>query len=450
MINKLKKRDFIITMAFLLVGHLSVHAETRKPNIIIILADDLGAEGLGCYGSTIYTSPNLDRMASEGMRFNNAYATPLCTPTRVMIMSGTYPNRNGFRALIGKEGDIRMPAEIKTFGNYFRDAGYQTAMAGKWQLGQFDVYPNQPVEHGFDNYCMWTWFYGGKKSSRYYKPQIYTAGKIINGSEKDYGPDFYSRFVLDFIDQNKDKPFFIYYPMALVHSPFDHPPKLEELASKKFPNDLEKKEVAWGHMITYADDIVGKIMERLKANGLDKNTLVIFTGDNGTHASLVSRLPGMELPGGKGSLTEAGCRVPFMAWWPGTVKPAVKDDFICLVDVLPTICSVAGIGLTSEVDGMDLSHYLLGKEGKDREQVLMCFKNGYYVRDKRFRLNEDGNLYDIPVTSDKERYSEKVTTNPEYNAERERLQKILNEYMALPPLYNGAAGSYPATKKKYN
>ena len=441
--------DIRFCLAFLMVFSLTVIGAQQRPNVILIMADDMGAEGLGCYGSTIYTSPNLDRMASEGMRFNNAYATPLCTPTRVMIMSGTYPNRNGFRALIGKEGDIRMPAEIKTFGHYFRDAGYQTAMAGKWQLGQFDVFPGQPVEHGFDNYCMWTWFYGGKKNSRYYAPQIYTNGKIINGSQKDYGPDFYSRFVLDFIDQNKDKSFFIYYPMALVHSPFDHPPRLEELAGRKFAGDLDKKVAAWGHMITYADDIVGRIIERLKANGLEKNTLVIFTGDNGTHTSITSKLPGMELKGGKGSLTEAGGRVPFMAWWPGTVKPAVKDEFICLVDVLPTICSITGIGLTAPVDGMDLSHYLFEKEGKDRDHVLMCFKKGYFVRDMRFRLNEDGRLYDIPVTSDRERYSEKVTNSPEYKTNRERLQKILDEYMALPPLYDGAASADPATKKKF-
>ena len=143
-------------------------AAPARPNVIVIMADDLGAEGLGCYGSTIYNTPNLDRMAAEGMRFNNAYATPLCTPTRVMLMSGLYPNRTGFTALIGKDDEVRMPANIKTFAHDFRDAGYQTAIAGKWQLGQFDVLPDQPVEHGFDHYCMWTWFYQGKKSSRYY------------------------------------------------------------------------------------------------------------------------------------------------------------------------------------------------------------------------------------------------------------------------------------------
>ena len=412
-----------------------------RPNVIVIMADDLGAECLGIYGSTIYTSPNLDRMAKEGARFNNAYATPLCTPTRVMIMSGLYPNRTGFKALIGKKPGERMPAEIRTFGHCFEEAGYRTAIAGKWQLGMFDEFPDQPVEHGFEEYWMWSWIYGGKKTSRYYTPHMHTNGKMIEGTEEEYGPDFYSRFVLDFIDRNKDKPFFIYYPMALVHSPFIPPPELEELARSKYPDGLHKSTAAFGHMITYMDDIIGRIMARLREHGIDRNTLVIFTGDNGTHTSITSRLAGMDVKGGKGSMTEAGCRVPFIAWQPETIEPAVRDEFICLVDVLPTIASIAGIELTSEVDGMDLSHNLLGKEGKDREHVLMHFKKGFFVRDKRFRLHEDGTFYDIPVTSDKERYSEKVTTSPEHDARRRHLQEILDPFMTITNEYEEAESS---------
>jgi len=130
-------------------------------------------------------------------------------------------------------------------------------------------------------------------------------------------------------------------------------------------------------------------------------------------------------------MTEAGCRVPFLAWWPGKIRPAVRDEFFCLVDILPTITSLAGIELSREVDGMDLSHNLLGAEGKNREHVLMSFKKGFFVRDKRFRLNEDGKLYDIPVTSDSERYSETVSTNPAHESHRQRLQQILDKFMAI-------------------
>jgi len=416
-----------------------------RPNVIVIMADDIGAEGLACYGSTIYTTPHLDRMASEGVRFNNAYATPLCTPTRVMIMSGLYPNRTGYKALMGKASGCRLPAEIKTFGHYFKDAGYKTAIAGKWQLGKFDDFPEQTIEHGFDEYCMWTWVYEGTKRSRYYAPHIHAEGKFIQGAEKDYGPDYYGQFVLDFIDRNKKDPFFIYFPMALVHSPFVNPPELEKLARSKFTDGLSDSTKSFGHMITYMDDVVGQIMKRLTKHGIDKNTLVIFTGDNGTHKSITSKLVGMDLQGGKATLTEAGTRVPLLAWWPGKIPPAVSDEFFCLADVLPTIASIAGIKLTSKVDGMDLSHNLLGKEGKDREHVFILWKTGGFVREKRFRINTDGKdspdgkLYDIPVRSDKERYSEKVTTD--YEADRKRLVGILEEYMTIPREYNLPADS---------
>ena len=424
-------RLVVLTAIASLPISVGLAAAADRPNVIVIMADDIGAEGLGCYGSTIYTTPHLDRMASEGLRFNNAYATPLCTPTRVMIMSGLYPNRTGFRALISKDEGVRMPASIRTFAHDFRDAGYKTAIAGKWQLGKFNEFPDQPVEHGFDEYCMWTWIYKGKKSSRFYEPQIYRNGKVTDYGPDDYGPDFYGGHLLDFIDRSKDDPFLIYFPMALVHSPFIHPPRLEKLARTKFSDDLDKATVAFGHMITYMDDIIGQIRARLKKHGIDKNTVILFTGDNGTGRPITSKLPGMELKGGKGTMTEAGTRVPLLAWWPGTIKPGVSDEFFCLVDVLPTISSLADIKLGRQVDGMDLSHNLLSTEGKDREHVLINYKKGFFVRDARFRLHEDGSLYDIPVTSDKERYGQSKVADGDFSKDRKRLQATLKRFMAI-------------------
>ena len=133
----------------------------------------------------------------------------LCTPTRVMIMRvGFIHPRTGFHALIGKDKGVRMPASIRTFGHDFRDAGYATAITGKWQLGKFDEFPNQPIEHGFDEYCMWTWVHAGKKSSRYYAPQIYSKGEITNGEKDEFGPDYFHQFALDFIDRKKNESFY--------------------------------------------------------------------------------------------------------------------------------------------------------------------------------------------------------------------------------------------------
>ena len=197
------------------------------------------------------------------------------------------------------------------------------------------------------------------------------------------------------------------------------------------PALIDKQTRAFGDMITYMDHLVGKIFSRLREHGLDRNTLVLFTGDNGTGRPITSKLPGMNLQGGKGTMTEAGSRVPLLAWWPGTIEPGVCEQLFCLADVLPTVTSVAGIPLSRRLDGMDLSHVLLGKEGKDREQVFINFGRGYFVRENRFRLNQDGKLYDIPVTSDKERYSEKVTTDPAHEVDRLRLQADLDQFLAI-------------------
>jgi arylsulfatase A-like enzyme len=200
------------------------------------------------------------------------------------------------------------------------------------------------------------------------------------------------------------------------------------------------------------DDIVGKFMAKLKEHGLEKNTLVLFTGDNGTGRAITSKLPGLNLQGGKGTMTEAGSRVPLLAWWPETIKPGVREQLFCLADVLPTITSVAGIPLSRKLDGMDLSHVLLGKEGKDREQVLINHGRGYFVRESRFRLNQDGKLYDIPVTSDKERYSEKVTTDPAHETDLIRLQAALDQFLAIKseisPELKGGKKTKPKKKQK--
>ena len=427
----------LILMGGIISASLTATATTHdKPNIIVIMADDIGAEGLACYNSAIYTTPNLDKLAETGARFENAYATPLCTPTRVMIMSGQYPNRTGYKALMSKEREARIPIELKTFGGYFKDNGYRTAIAGKWQLGQFDAYPNQPVEHGFERYCMWKWRFNGKKTDRYYGPGIWRDGISADGDETTFGPDAYTDFVLDFIAAEDDRPYFVYFPMALVHSPFIVPPFLKELAYAKYHGEMDDQTRNFGHMITYMDMLIGKIVEKVRETGQEDNTLIIFTADNGCHPQITSRLGGMDLKGGKGDMTEAGTRVPLICYWPGKIPQGKRDQLFSLADILPTIASLAGVEI-GEVDGMDLSHNLLGTAGKDRDHVFVYYKEEAFVRDARFRLNEKGELFDIPVTSDESRYSEKVTTSPEHASHRRRLQAIMDKFMAIEPMYEG-------------
>lgn len=410
--------------------------KNKRPNIILIMADDLGAETLGCYGNSIFATPNLDRMASEGARYNNAYATPICTPTRAMILTGLHPNRTGFLERIDSPADRdtltnRLPTHLTTFAQLFKDDGYATAIAGKWHLGQFQKYPDQPSSHGFDEYCLWTQYYDGTKRSRYYAPDNWEDGKHVVHGKETFGPDYYSDFLLDFIDRNQDRPFLVYYPMNLIHGPIVTPPSLKELARSKYPGDLGEKEQAIGHMITYMDMIAGKFLKKVKEIGQEENTLVIFTGDNGS-AGTISRLGDLEVRGSKGKMIEAGTRVPLIARWPKQIPTGVRDELFSLMDILPTLATVADIPVRHSVDGMDLSHTLIGKSGKDRDCYQMAFEGGLYmVRNKQFRLHQDGRFYEIPVESNESRYSETLSKNPEHAEAKERLQAELDEYMNI-------------------
>ncbi len=432
------KRSFILSIIVglcFLTAHL--HAAERRLNVIIIMADDLGAEALACYGNTVFTTPNLDRMVKEGVRFDNAYSTPVCSPTRAMILTGLYPNRTGILERLDspddrKERTNRLPAHLKTFGTVFKSAGYATAIAGKWHLGDFQKYPGQPASHGFDEHCLWVQYFDGGRHSRYYAPHNWEDGEYREHGEEVYGPDYYSDFLIDFMKRNKDKPFLAYYPMNLIHGPLHEPPELKELAESKFPDDLGNNDRAAGHMVTYMDAMVGKLLKALDELGLTDNTLVIFTGDNGCAPNIQSRLGDFRLRGGKRTMNEAGTRVPFIARWPGKIPPGTRDQIFSLADVLPTLASIADIPLAHKVDGIDLSHNLLGTPGKDREYYPMAFEGGcWFIRDKRFRLHEDGRFYEVPVGRNETRYSMDIL-DPGLHAEsRDRLQKQLDRFMEI-------------------
>ena len=414
-------------------------AETQSPNIVLIMADDLGAENLACYGNTVHATPHLDRMAREGALFNNAYASPVCTPTRAMIMTGLYPNRSGFLERLDSKADVnktnRLPVHLKTFGHLFQEAGYATAIAGKWHLGNFQKHPDQPNSHGFDRHCLWVQSWNGKRPSRYYGPQNWEDGKYVVHSKEVFGPDYYTQFLIDFINTShgKKQPFLAYFPMNLIHGPMVTPPGDQTEAEANYPDNLGKKERINGQMVHHMDKLVGRLLAKLDSLDIADNTLVIFTGDNGTSKSLENRLGDFRLRGGKRTMNEAGTRVPFIARWPGKIPAGKRDAILSLMDVLPTLASVAGIPVKHEIDGMDLSHNLFDKPGKDREFFEMAFEGGcYFVRDKRFRLHEDGRFYDIPVTGDESRYSMAEISDLEENTEHQhRLKKRLAQFMTI-------------------
>ena len=293
----------IIMFAVQLFG--SVQANTGpddKINILLILADDVGQEVLGCYGGTSYATPNLDQLAEAGMRFTHCYSTPLCTPSRVKIMTGRYLFRTS------EEWGYIPPTEI-TFGRLLQNAGYATALAGKWQMILLKEDPMHITKMGFQENCVFGWHEG----PRYYNPYIYQNGKIRQDVADRYGPDVYAEFLIDFMAKNRDKPFLAYYPMTLAHdvsNDLKEPP----------PVGPRGRYDTYREQIEYMDRIVGRMVQALDSLGLRDNTLILFTGDNGTPKKFLSRyengeylydriisMKGSEMiPGGKGELTDAG------------------------------------------------------------------------------------------------------------------------------------------------
>lgn len=421
-------RKAILWMAVLLMGGV-LHA-AEQPNVVVIMVDDLGAEAVGCYGNTCFSTPNIDRLASQGARFENAYGTPSCSPSRAMIVSGLYTNRSGILERLGTGTPNCLPGHIPTFADLFQTNGYRTAIAGKWHLGDFDQYPDHPVSHGFDEYFMFAKYYNHKDHSRYYDPDIWQ-NREIKTYGGQYGPDLYCDFICNFIEKNKDRPFLAYYPMVLVHKNFHKPPMLEGV--KHFlPDDAADVDKTFGLMIAYTDLLVGRILDKLDELGLADNTLVIFTADNGTPNAITSRLGDLKVGGGKLSLIESGYRVPYIARWPGKIPAGVRDSFFTHADLFPSLAGLAGLPMEYDVSGMDLSHNFLNASGKDRDFVYLAWEGGFYmVRDKRFRLHEDGRLYDIPVASNESRYSEKMVDLADHPEAGQRLQKEMAEYMKI-------------------
>ena len=392
-------------------------AETQKPNIVLIMADDVSWEAFGCYGAEDYETPNIDKLAANGIQFSHGYSTPICTPSRVKIMTGQYNFRNytHFGYLNPKD---------KTFGNLMKSAGYKTAIAGKWQLnglyhkaeGHNDN--TRPVKAGFDEYCLWQLTVGVKKngkdmSERFWSAPLEQNGKLLSVQDNagKYGPDIMSDFVCDFIERHQDEPFFVYYPSVLVHDPFVPTPDTigdapRTQAANHPPKSMAAQKENFVAMVHYLDKIVGKIVAKLEAVGQLENTIILFTADNGTHPSITSGWNGQNIRGGKGSTTDMGTHVPLIASWKGhSPKGAVLDDLIDFTDFYATFAEAAGMGLGADdpIDGRSFFPLLNGEKSHPRDWVLMHYQpywgerpGSQYVRDERFKLYRDGRFFNVP------------------------------------------------------
>ncbi len=371
--------------------------ESKRPNIVLILADDLGAECLNCYGGTSYETPHLDALARSGVRFANAFGTPICSPSRVELMTGRYGFRTGWTSLIEGKDDYLDPAKETTFAHVLKDAGYATAVAGKWQLCGFNRHPDHARECGFDASCLWAWILDRGKTSRYWEPGVWQDGRDRQDVADRYGPDVYREYLINFMARRRDEPFFAYYPMALVHGPFEPTPASAGIRPRGAGRG-KGDPALFAEMVAYMDKEVGEIVAALGRLRLLDDTLILFSGDNGTPREITSMLAETAIPGGKGQMTDAGTHVPLIASWRGTIAPGqVRDDLVDFSDVLPTLVEVAGVERPEDVtlDGRSFAPQLLGEPGTPRDWVYSQLGNRKFVREHRWKLHGDGQLHDL-------------------------------------------------------
>ncbi len=425
--------SWLVTAWSLIPQPVSAAAPAR-PNIVLIMADDFGYECLGCNGSLSYKTPVLDRLAAEGLRFTHCYAQPLCTPSRVQMLTGRYNFRNY------REFGWLDPNEI-TFANLLRDAGYRTGIAGKWQLNGLNGRhadtgdPLRVVRAGFDEFCLWQLTQPRSAGERYADPLVEVRGAAPTILKDKYGPDVFCDFVVDFIERHRDEPFLVYYPMVLTHDPFVPTPDSPDWNTRRNRKHVDN----FPDMVAYADKNVGRIIAQLERLKLREKTLLIFTGDNGSPRQVVTQLASGPFEGGKGLTLDSGCHVPLIVSWPGTApRGAVRDDLIDFSDVLPTLVEVAGAKLPDdrEIDGRSFLPQLKGQPGTPRAWVFCHYDPAWgqlsrhrtrFARDRRYKLYHDGRLYD--AQSDPRELTP-LTDDPALQPIRSKLQSALD---AMPP-----------------
>lgn len=423
----------------ILASGSTISAATR-PNIILIMADDFGYECVRANGTTSYETPHLDKLATIGVRFTHCYAQPLCTPTRVQLMTGLSNVRNYVRF------GFLDPQQI-TFAHILKRAGYATGIVGKWQLGHGF---KGPALFGFDEYCLWQLT---RRPPRYANPGLEIDGREVDFKSGEYGPDIVHKYALDFIEKHQSGPFLLYYPMMLTHGPFQPTPDSIDWDPNARGEEVNNDPRHFPEMVQYVDKQVGSLVNRLDELKLRGNTLILFLGDNGTGQKIRTSFAGRTLQGGKGRVDESGMRVPLIANWPGRI-PAGREcaDLIDTTDFLPTLCAVAGAERPALLDGRDFLPQLLGKPGQPREWLYCWYSPNQskvdvpivFARNHEFKLYGDGRF----VRLEEDGYREvEITSNPqpEAAAVRDKLKNALAEFASARP---AALRDAPVTKIK--
>ncbi len=396
-----------------------VHAAApARPNIIFVLADDLGIDGVSCYGADAHRTPHIDALAESGLRFQTCYAAPLCGPSRCLLMTGRYAFRTGglLNQSWRKGGPGAKSADEYPIARLMKDAGYATGHAGKWrQLGE------SPRDWGFDEFLT-----DNTASGWYWETKYNKNGEILNLPQGTYGPDVIQDFTFDFLRRHKDKPFFFYYAMHLVHKP--------TLRTPDTADGVTNKDRLYDENIRYMDKQLGQLVEELERLGLRQNTLIVFSGDNGTAAGYPSPVHGRMINGWKGSMLEGGSRVPFIASWPAvTPKGKVLQDIVSFADPYATFAELAGVKPPDgfKTDGQSFAAQLHGDQGKPRAWAYVQLGAHWYVRGPAYKMDQAGHLFDMSDAPFVEKLVDPAADSDRSKAARERLGAVLAELNPL-------------------
>lgn len=363
---------------------------SKKPNIVYIIADDLGYGDLACYGQKLIKTPNIDRVCEEGMKFTQHYSgSTVCAPSRCVLMTGLHTGHAQVRGNreINPEGQAPMKPGTVTIPTILKQAGYVSGMFGKWGLGAPGSESDPSIF--FDE------FYGyncQRQSHTFYPSHLWHNKEKVLLDGKTYSHDLIMENAIDFIRTNKDKPFFCFMPITIPHAAMHAPKELHDKYRKIFPQfenkigkyagpQVQNPIAAFAAMIEHLDNGVGQVMNLLKELKIDDNTIVMFTSDNGPHQEgghdpkfFDSNGP---LKGIKRDLYEGGIRVPMIARWPGKIKPNSQSDHISAFwDVMPTICEIAKTKTPNKIDGISFLPEMLGKRQKKHEYLYWEFHEG--------------------------------------------------------------------------
>ena len=440
----------VVTPGFVTGSGSAASRNNKRPNIILIMSDDVSPDLYGCYGNKKVRTPNIDEMAREGVMFRTCWASALCAPTRALIMTGRYGSRTGFYhnslQIPQKDGGSELLKYHHSFGKLLKQAGYVTAIAGKWHCSSSR--PESP-DGGFDEYCLWESVQEIKKlpgkpeftgawenkadnttTSRYWHPGIIRNHKLLETGPGDFGPDIFTDFICNFIERKKDQPFLVYYPMVAPHGTREgHTTtplrgKMGEM-SKASP---EESRARFEAINEYIDVLIGRIRKKVATLGLADNTIIIYCSDNGTAVTAKSRG------------VERGCRVPFIVSGAGINKRGATDEITDFADVLPTLVDFAGAGLPGgyEVDGRSLKPFLIGQTDRHRDWIYSIIGTTQLVRTKRYLLEvvnlllgmPEGRLYDCGSNRDGRGYR-KIIDPLEAVKVRKLFVEILRKYPVL-------------------